>query len=308
MSILVCYHKPSPIIANKILKPILVGAKNASADTISALESLCEKKGTKLLKDNTGEHISELNPYFCELTAMYWAWKNLDADYYGLFHYRRVLDFAPTPSKRRLYKYLIPHYFIEKKYFLKPDMVSGFLQTHQVDVIIPKRKHIAPAHLSFYDTFKQDHYVQDLDKALAYIQEKYPQMADSITQVFFTKGAAVHYCNVAIWRKELYFEYCEWLFDILFTIQDSIPYQQYDAYQARVFGYLAERLFNVWIRYKEQSCHLRVQEMPLSLTDEKIFRKECSRGYERYYFLFIRVYKKCVSPPPPQEKYPESFT
>ena len=47
-----------------------------------------------MLMDNTGENISEKNSMYCELTAQYWAWKNLNADYYGFFHYRRYLNFS----------------------------------------------------------------------------------------------------------------------------------------------------------------------------------------------------------------------
>ena len=41
--------------------------------------------------DNTGDNISEKNPYYCELTGLYWAWKNLPADVLGLVHYRRYM-------------------------------------------------------------------------------------------------------------------------------------------------------------------------------------------------------------------------
>ena len=107
VKILVCYHKISPIIANEVLQPILVGAAQADQTTLESLESACAKQGVELFRDDyiSGEEayshslkkeISTLNPHFCELTAMYWAWKNLEADYYGLFHYRRVFDFAPN--------------------------------------------------------------------------------------------------------------------------------------------------------------------------------------------------------------------
>ena len=76
INIFVACHKDFYVPENKYLIPVQVGAKNAAAKL-------------DMVADDTGENISELNPYFCELTAQYWAWKNVDCEYYGFFHYRR---------------------------------------------------------------------------------------------------------------------------------------------------------------------------------------------------------------------------
>ena len=53
-----------------------------------------EREGVTMLGDDTGDNISEKRESFCELTVQYWAWKNVNADYYGLCHYRRYLGFS----------------------------------------------------------------------------------------------------------------------------------------------------------------------------------------------------------------------
>ncbi|MDE7022508.1 MAG: DUF4422 domain-containing protein, partial [Lachnospiraceae bacterium] len=44
------------------------------------------------LQDNQGENISRKNRNYCELTATYHAWKNCQAAYKGLCHYRRIFE------------------------------------------------------------------------------------------------------------------------------------------------------------------------------------------------------------------------
>lgn len=310
LKILVCYHRISPIIANEILQPILVGAKNAPKTLHKDLQSMCRTQDIELLRDDCvigggGTHslnkeISSLNPYFCELTAMYWAWKNLDSDYYGLFHYRRVFDFAPNTFFSRLKSAFIPQSRVIAKYHLESTFITSYLQTHHIDIVIPKP---LPLHqdINAYENFaKGGHNIEDLDKAIAYIKETYPFMGDSITQALFTNGAKICYWNMAIWRKEIFFEYCEWLFDVLFALQEQIDYKSYDAHEARVFGFLSEWLFNVWLAYQLKTRKLNVLEVKSKLLynkQSKFFDKVSAPDCERYYFLFIRIYKKPILPP-----------
>ena len=40
-------------------------------------------------KPHEGDNIDNLNPWYCELTGMYYMWKHEDEDIVGLEHYRR---------------------------------------------------------------------------------------------------------------------------------------------------------------------------------------------------------------------------
>ena len=82
IKILVSAHKDVYVPENILLQPIQAGA------------ALAEKRLPGMLHDDEGQQISGKNKAYCELTVQYWAWKNLEADYYGFFHYRRYLDFS----------------------------------------------------------------------------------------------------------------------------------------------------------------------------------------------------------------------
>lgn len=230
-------------------------------------------------------HISSLNPYFCELTAMYWAWKNLKADYYGLFHYRRVFDFRDSfafdmPRAEKVV-FCSKTQNLTKDFYDKYALCAESIEQicSEADIVLPTKvidhdKKERAVNLSMYGIYECVHYAKDLDTALEYIQQKYPQMYDIALKTLHEKPVSWHIANMFIMKKELYFEYCEWIFDILFALQDKIPYKSYDAYQARVFGFLSERLFNVYIAYqKSHNKQLKIKELPLVLLKFKTRRR-----------------------------------
>ena len=82
VTIVVAAHKPYWMPSDRIYLPLHVGAAGKKDADGRPLD-------LGYTRDDSGENISEKNPYYCELTGLYWAWKNLNADYLGLVHYRR---------------------------------------------------------------------------------------------------------------------------------------------------------------------------------------------------------------------------
>ena len=81
-----------------------------------------EREGVTMLGDNTGENISEKRMKFCEYTVMYWAWKNIKADYYGLCHYRRYLSFTGQELEE----------WNEQRFFYEDTLTAKSIQRHNL--------------------------------------------------------------------------------------------------------------------------------------------------------------------------------
>lgn len=81
--VLVASHKPDKVYCDEVYSPIHVGR------AISPFKT----EMVEMIGDDTGDNISAKNKTYCELTATYWAWKNLkDVEYVGLAHYRRYFE------------------------------------------------------------------------------------------------------------------------------------------------------------------------------------------------------------------------
>lgn len=192
------------------------------------------------LCDNSGNHISEKNSSFCELTGLYWMWKNVQCDIIGLCHYRRYfvkreLEHQPIALEQKI---------LDKAY------IEEYLKKY--DMIIPNSAQTEQG--SVYKHYEERHHISDWLSCGEIIKEKYPKYYPAFTWSqdcnFISLG------NMVITKKEILDEYCEWLFDILFELEQRVDISDYDSYQHRIFGFLSERLFRVWV----MSHPLKVRE------------------------------------------------
>lgn len=201
--------------------------------------------------DNTGDNISARNANYCELTGLYWAWKNLDCEYVGLCHYRRY--FAKKSAGKD-----------KKAAILHTEDYQELLQSY--DILLPqKRNYYIETVRSQYE---HAHHKRDLDEVEQIIRELYPDYSEAFTEVMSRRK--LHILNMFVMRKERFDSYCQWLFDILFELEQRIDISQYDQYNARVFGFLSERLFNVWLAKQ----NARIGELPVVFLEKQNWSKK----------------------------------
>lgn len=217
IKILVATHKQYWMPEDKIYLPIHVGR--------------AIKADLGYLGDDTGENISDKNANYCELTGLYWAWKNLKCDYIGLCHYRRYFTHAVSSSD------------VEKKKLAILQQADYEKLFQQYDVILPKQRNY------FIETvrsqYEHAHNKNDLALTEQILAEFYPEYSEAFSKVM--GRTKLHIFNMFVMRKEKFDEYCQWLFAILFELEKRIDISNYNQYEARVFGFLSERLFNVWL-------------------------------------------------------------
>lgn len=192
------------------------------------------------LGDDTGDHISDLNAYYSELTGVYWLWKNYhEADVIGICHYRRYL----IAEDGHLYS--------------KADIETLL---SEYDMIVTKKLELR---MPYYDGFASTHDEKDLIETERAVTEKYPEYAPLFHDMVHKKET--YFANMMICKKPLYDAYCTWLFDILSEVRKRIDTTGYDNYRKRVYGFLSEFLLTVWIAKNG----LHVYESCVGMSSEK---------------------------------------
>ena len=255
IQIAVAYHKNSVLIQNDCLLPIQVGRD-------------CADNNLDMAGDNTGDNISAKNFWYAELTAIYWLWKNSDADIKGLFHYRRYLDLntASEEKEKTVYEYPADKHFSASEFLKKLNISAKNIEKLLQDYIILTRKKEDLREWSDYTVkthYEAKHHGEHLKRALEIIKDDYPEYYPTAFNLI--NGTTSYFTNIFIMKKEQYDEYCTWLFDILFKIEPEI--NLYDKSlapctpNARWAGFLGERLTAIYIQ-KQIDDGKKVGEFP----------------------------------------------
>lgn len=216
IKILIACHRPYPVPDDPCYLPVQVGA------------ALREERIPGFTPDDTGDNISEKNKNYCELTALYWAWKNLDADYIGLAHYRRHFSTGRLWGDKQ--SRIIGGAALEKK-----------LAACDVLLPVPRNYWIE----TNYSQYAHAHHAIDLDTTRQILVERHPEYLPAWDRSM--KKTTGHRFNMFVMKRELFDAYCAWLFDVLFELEKRLDISAYSEYDSRVFGFVSERLLDVWI-------------------------------------------------------------
>ncbi len=234
-------HKEFDVPSDPMYIPLHVGHAGATKDF-------------GYMGDDTGDNISDLNCYYAELSGVYWVWKNYHAaEYVGVCHYRRFLTDENGYA------------FTEKEY----EEILG-----KYDIVTTKQLELPN---SYRYGFGAHHNVETLDEAGRIIKERHPQFYD--TYVSLVNQNKTYFGNMMVAKKDVYDEYCAWLFDIFFELQKRVDLTFADDYHKRVFGFISEFLLYVWVTAKG----LRAYECRVAIIGEKKETNEVIAQMRRFF-------------------------
>lgn len=224
-----------------------------------------QRENVQMLGDDTGDNISEKRFTYNELTIMYWAWKNVKADYYGLCHYRRYLSFSTNQHylKNQL-QYVEADTISPKsveKFGLNEKSIRNLISKSKADIILPEIFDISEincdpkfTHRTRYEINLGKQFSQDsIDLLLDALDEIYPEYTDVAKQYF--DGNKAYFCNCFIMKRDIFHAYCQWLFDILFYLEPKVDFTGLSMKKSRILGFFSEDLLTIYMMKNLRNNH-----------------------------------------------------
>lgn len=212
VTIVVAAHKPYWMPPDPMYIPVQVGAVGKAPI-----------KGFR--RDDEGKNISFRNARYCELTALYWALYNVEADYIGLVHYRRHFSGSGEGET---------------------------LSTHDAQCLLERAPVILPKRRNYYIETLGAHYshthdASHLDALQDVVEELEPDFTEGLERHLLERSG--HMFNMMVMRRDLLEEFCGWMFPILFEAEQRIRFDNLSPFQERLMGRLSELLVDVWIEH-----------------------------------------------------------
>lgn len=216
MTLLVCAHKKD------------INTRNSGIYmAVQAGKALHPDLNLGYANDNEGDNISIKNPSYCELTVLYWGWKNIkDIDYCGLNHYRRYFKISDI------------------------DTVDRILNSGKYDMIVVNNLDNLSKHQRVNDlmvTTSQEDFYLFADTFLSL----YPQFTDDFINYFYNSRKSYPF-NMFIAKKSIYDDYCSFMFPVLFEFEKRCKEHGYTR-QKRTIGYLGEYFLGLYVKCKRMN-------------------------------------------------------
>ena len=223
MAVYIAVHKDVPLPREEGYVPLQVGA--------------AVHPPLPYIRDNTGIHISAKNPHYCELTGLFWIWHNTADSYKGLVHYRRFFQQGGHRLTERQIRYILRQY----------------------DIILPRPE---PLRERAWEEFcLHSGWERDLVLTRMAVAAVSGEMLPAFDEVM--AGRRLYLYNMLVAPEAEFNAYCRWLFAVLTQVEQGVDMTGYTPYQQRLYGFLGERLLNVWVAHHR----LRVCALPVKNTD-----------------------------------------
>ena len=282
IKVFVVYHKPYQLLKTDIITPIHVG--RAIPHLPSKDYQHLNKNDDQWMKDNmigddTGDNISEKNRSYCELTGIYWAWKNYEKignpDYIGFMQYRRHFIFnedvynsyIPYNDDERTYsKYTVGSIYegYSEHFGLSDDNIRKYC--NEYDCIIPKKCELKYADIS---SIKKDYVTsikgtrkRDYNLLIKIVREIAPEYYQTAKKRMSMSDKNCF--QSFILRREHFFDYCAFLFGVLDVVEKKINTANYSINGQRTLGYLGEILFDSYMHKIRENEKVKHKELGMT--------------------------------------------
>lgn len=222
----------------------------------------------------SGDNIEHLNPFYCEITTLYYMWKNSSADIQGLYHYRRYLNFIVEKKWNWRGQKTIRHKPKNIKFLSSPAQKEKIIESMRLfDVVLPLPEFMDPnVKQQFVNACNQEIW----DIFLNSLKDVKPEFVPHLK--LFELNSYASMCNLFVAKRDFVDSYCKDLFPLLDHLWQKNKDRFSSTFLNRYPGLLAERFLGLWLHVKRP----KILYVPMAVISER-----------KPWYLFDRPHRNC---------------